>query len=63
MKKSNNILCKISNFNLKKHNGTKYIDKIKSINNYQHYYSIIESDIYDIDKTQFLFIFTTNNRT
>ena len=49
-KKSNSILCKISNFKITKHDETKYINTIKTINNYQYYYSIIDSTIYDIDK-------------
>ena len=51
IKKSNNILCKISNFYLKKHNEMKYINTIRTISNYEYYYSIVESDIYNIDKT------------
>jgi len=60
IKKSNNILCKISNFKQNKHDETKYIDIIQSINNYEYYYSIVDSPIYYIDKNSDFFLHLCN---
>jgi len=60
IKKSNNILCKISNFKQNKHDETKYTDIIQTINNYEYYYSIVDSPIFYIDKNSDFFLHLCN---